>query len=238
MNESETVSYLSTSVATLVALFILWGCGDSGEMMSLPTAATVDEGAPSTLAGLKSETAIPAAPFQEPANPTTIYMDDGDNVIDLDLNPKPKLQVDADFVFRCDGPDPAAVRLDAVITRCITPTCADIRITGLVRNIGRRAFRATTPGDAICVLLEAGHVVHSEPMENLAPGETINLSYEVTWCTDSEFPPDYELQIHYGPDTPIDGNPDNDDCNLGNNRRKLSHESINDLVHLGCSNDD
>ena len=60
------------------------------------------------------------------------------------------------------------------------------------------------------------------------------MSYEREWNssspTEGEFPPDYIVKISYDPDILIDGNPDNDDCNPGNNEVTRSGAGINTLL--------
>lgn len=96
---------------------------------------------------------------------------------------------------RLGGDDVPAHRRYGRPERAVDARRVEIRITGIVKNIGTTAFRAD-PQDATCMLLENGRMVDSKPIENLAPGETIRLSYERDWCTTTEIPMDYELKIH------------------------------------------
>lgn len=48
---------------------------------------------------------------------------------------------------------------------------------------------------------------------------------------EGEFPPNYRTIIVYDPDIRMDGNPNNDDYNVGNKDRSRSGTGINDLFH-------
>jgi hypothetical protein len=75
--------------------------------------------------------------------------------------------------------------------------------------------------------------VATKQFVNLAPGATETVAYERAWNSSSpsegEFPPSYRLLITYDPDIYMDGNPENDDCDLSNNQMDRSGTGINEL---------
>lgn len=60
--------------------------------------------------------------------------------------------------------------------------------------------------------------------------QAVTVMFERPWNISSpaegEFPPSYMLEIGYDPDIRIDGNPNNDDCRLGNNRLERSGAEV------------
>ena len=73
-------------------------------------------------------------------------------------------------------------------------------------------------------------VVATQDFEDLAPGETVTVSFtKVGWSTVNEFPPDYRVFIVYAPDIFMDGNDNNDDCATSDNTLERSGSEINDL---------
>jgi hypothetical protein len=135
------------------------------------------------------------------------------------------------------GPDPAAHRIQFAIQDQTTAFRGTVKITGVVKNIGQSLFDSN-PGQQIALLYEmqlggTPVLVAQKAFEDLAPGETLKLSYSRDWDASSpgegEFPPIYRLVISYDPDIYLDGNPFNDDINLSNNQRDRSGSGINAL---------
>jgi len=136
--------------------------------------------------------------------------------------------------------DPAAISLNyRVVSRPKWPaTQGQIRIEGVVKNVGNAEFESN-PGhgqQARALLLEEwvegwGTIKAEWKFTNLAPGISGWVSYERAWNTATinvgEFPPKFVLMIDYDPDTYIDANKKNDDCNQKNNRAELTRETIN-----------
>ena len=57
------------------------------------------------------------------------------------------------------------------------------------------------------------------------------MSADIVWSSWlSEFPYSYRVSIGYDPDIFIDSNPNNDDCNMGNNSAEFGGMAINDLL--------
>ncbi len=113
-----------------------------------------------------------------------------------------------------------------------------VRVTGIVKNIGGKAFIAG-PNQAKAYLYEvpmgssSGRMVAQREIRNLAPGATIQLTYERNWYSASpaegEFPPTYRLQILLDPDIYMDASKDNDDCSQNNNKKERSGSDINNM---------
>jgi hypothetical protein len=146
--------------------------------------------------------------------------------------------------FPRDCMDPAAVEIRFDIVRRYSQFRGRIRITGVVKNIGSKAFQSG-PGQAKAYLYQlppgvpcpnatGGTVVAEKGFTNLAPGAVITVSWERDWNSSSpsegEFPNCYRLLISYDPDIYIDGNDNNDDCNQNNNKKDRSGTEINDML--------
>lgn len=141
-------------------------------------------------------------------------------------------------------PDPAAHEIRFQIVRRYTQFRGRIRITGIVKNIGRRAFIAGAnqakaylyqmPAGVPCANATGGTAIAERAIVNLAPDATIELSWERDWDSSSpsegEFPNCYRLFITYDPDIYMDASKDNDDCNGNNNKKDRSGTEINDML--------
>jgi hypothetical protein len=141
-------------------------------------------------------------------------------------------------------PDPAAYEIRFRIVRRYSQFKGRIRITGIVKNVGGKAFIAgpnqakaylyQLPAGVPCANATGGTVVAQRAIINLAPGATIPLSWERDWNSSSpsegEFPHCYRLLITYDPDIYMDASKDNDDCNQNNNKKDRSGTEINDML--------
>jgi hypothetical protein len=132
--------------------------------------------------------------------------------------------------FEC--PDPDARRIEAEIIARTGDFTGRIRITGTVTNLG--AAFDSDPGQQSAELWEipdggAPRLVASVEFVDLAPGESVTVAHETLWDAAFEFPPSYRLAIAYDPDIFVDGNEENDDCDLAGNSRDLSGAQIDAL---------
>jgi hypothetical protein len=141
-------------------------------------------------------------------------------------------------------PDPAAHEIRFQIVRRYSQFRGRIRITGIVKNIGGKAFIAGAnqakaylyqlPAGVPCANATGGDIVAQRAILNLAPGATLSLSWERDWNSSSpsegEFPSCYRLLITYDPDIYMDASKDNDDCNQNNNKKDRSGTEINDML--------
>jgi len=141
-------------------------------------------------------------------------------------------------------PDPAAHEIQFRIVRRDSQFKGRIRITGIVKNIGGRAFIAgpnqakaylyQLPAGVPCANATGGTIVAQRAITNLGPGATLTLSWERDWNSSSpsegEFPSCYRLLITYDPDIYMDASKDNDDCNQNNNKKDRSGTEINDML--------
>lgn len=136
--------------------------------------------------------------------------------------------------------DPAAFEIRFDIVRRDSRFQGRVRITGVVKNIGNKAFQSGS-NQAAAYLYQlppgatsGGNIVAQQQFTNLAVGETLNLIWERDWNSSSpsegEFPNSYRLIISYDPDIYMDANKDNDDCNGNNNQKDRNGSEINDLL--------
>jgi hypothetical protein len=146
--------------------------------------------------------------------------------------------------FPRECPDPAAVELRFQIVRRYSQFKGRIRITGVVKNIGAKAFIAgpnqaraylyQLPSGVPCPNATGGTIVAQREIRNLAPGASLPVSWERDWNSSSpsegEFPNCYRLLITYDPDIYMDATKDNDDCNQDNNKKDRSGTEINDML--------
>ena len=115
---------------------------------------------------------------------------------------------------------PKARSLELSLVARTTETTGRVRITGTLVHSGP-PFRSS-PGQQSLRLYEVsaeGHAdqVAARAFEDLDAGDTVTVTYERNWDAAMEFAPSYQLRITYDPDIFIDGNEENDDCNLDNN---------------------
>jgi hypothetical protein len=142
-------------------------------------------------------------------------------------------------ILKVGCPDPAATEIRFSIVRSYTQFKKRIRITGIVKNIGRQPF-VSGPNQASAHLYEmplgssSGRLVAQRAFRNLNPGATVQVFYERDWNSSSpsegEFPPNYKLLIVYDPDIYMDANKKNDDCNQRNNKKERSGVDINSMI--------
>jgi hypothetical protein len=147
-------------------------------------------------------------------------------------------------VISTNCPDPAATEIRFQIVRRYSQFRGRIRITGVVKNIGGKAFIAgpnqakaylyQLPPGVPCANATGGTIVAQQAITNLAPGATLLVSWERDWNSSSpsegEFPSCYRLLITYDPDIYMDASKDNDDCNQNNNKKDRSGTEINDML--------
>jgi len=138
-------------------------------------------------------------------------------------------------------PDPAAYEIQFQIVRRDPSSRfkGRVRITGIVKNIGSKTFIAGR-NQAKAYLYEmppgssSGAIKAQREILNLAPGATMELTYERDWNSSSpsegEFPPSYRLQILLDPDIYMDASKDNDDCTQNNNKKDRSGADINGML--------
>lgn len=136
--------------------------------------------------------------------------------------------------------DLAADSLDFKLVRRDCEFSGLVRITGVVKNVGKGNFDSGR-GQQSAALYQDGPTgtasktpVARVQFEDLAAGETVEVTYDRTWNASSpnegEFPPTYRLQILWDPDILIDGNDNNDDTNPSNDKITRSGSDINDMI--------
>jgi hypothetical protein len=136
------------------------------------------------------------------------------------------------------GIDPAAHAIQFRVLSRSTQFRGRVEISATLKNVGTSAYQSRAGAQA-AYLYETPlgsrnkRLVTSRDFTQLNPGQEVKLTYIRNWDRSSpaegEFPPTYELKIVYDPDIAIDGNPQNDDANRGNNQRTRSGTAINQL---------
>lgn len=128
-------------------------------------------------------------------------------------------------------PNPGVVSFEATLLSK-SGTSGTFRLDGVVRNVGLQAFNSSAGQQAVQIW-RGSTMVAEEVFTNLAPGEEVTISVEVTWSSSDEFPPDYMLLISYDPDIYSDANDENDDCYSDNNSATLTATELNTLFAAG-----
>lgn len=164
-------------------------------------------------------------------------------LIERDRTIRP-VQVRPGVIVARNCADPAAHELRFDIVRRDSQFKGRIRITGIVKNIGGKAF-VSDPKQAGIYLYElpagvppasatTGKIVAQRQIASLPAGAMMSLTYERNWNSSSpaegEFPNSYRLLITYDPDIYMDANKQNDDCKQGNNKKDRSGTEINDML--------
>ena len=145
----------------------------------------------------------------------------------------PKILKNIKVLNQC--PDPAVVDIKFSIVRKYSKYRARVRITGVVKNIGKADY-ISNPNQQTIVLDsgDAAHPLKVIPFKDLRAGQTIIITHEVDWDISSpnegEFPPTFRVYILYDPDITMDENTKNDDCNSKNNSMSKSGRAINDMI--------
>ena len=142
--------------------------------------------------------------------------------------------------------DPAAVAIKFDIIRRDNQFNGRVRVTGIVKNVGKAPYIDPRGGAGAVRLYRAkpftaANMVKSAPLRDLKPGQKQYIKHERNWHSSSpsegEFPPTYWLVIQYDVDITLDGVKTNDDANNSNNRFSASGMAINDLFrkHSGTT---
>jgi hypothetical protein len=131
----------------------------------------------------------------------------------------------------CPGPDPAAKITVEIISRDEHGHGGRVRITAIAKNVGGADF-ASGPGQQSVQLWEdvpgvnEKQPVKQQEFQNLARDQKISISIERDWTASTEFPASYEARISYDPDILADGNENNNDCNMNNNKKQTDGTEI------------
>ena len=129
-------------------------------------------------------------------------------------------------------PNPAVDRIDFTLVSG-GGTMGDVQIDGVVENKGGGTFDSSAGQQSVQLLEGSGinfTVVATQEFEDLAPGETVTVTFtKIGWSTVNEFPPNYRVIIVYDPDILMDGNDNNDDCATSDNTLEKDGGEINAL---------
>ncbi|RQP17348.1 MAG: hypothetical protein EAS52_09060 [Parapedobacter sp.] len=144
------------------------------------------------------------------------------------------------FLYSCDDKEPDAkpnIDLAAESLEFTMEKTGDfegnVTLTGVVKNVGD-AYRSNDGQQTIQLLEKPASgksmVLVSKKFKDLDAGATLEIEHIVqSWRTSQEFPPSFILRISFDPDLYIDGNPQNDDSNAGNNSIERRGQEINEL---------
>jgi len=136
-----------------------------------------------------------------------------------------------------DGtPSLAVVRIDYEILSTTSATEGTVRVTGVIQNTGTGTYDSGAGQQSL--QLYRGLDFQQQPVaqtdfEDLAPGATLTVTYDVAWDTSAEFPQSFVLYISLDPDLFIDGNEANDECPTSDNLLSRSGEEVNALPGWG-----
>lgn len=140
------------------------------------------------------------------------------------------------FTAGCDGPDPAVTRM--YIRKLSSPDSDEGRYNFWLyvhlKNVGQQDF-VSGPNQASLTIKRGNRVIGRHVFDELRAGVnyagiTPDAGPTISNWSHGEFAEGLSAKISYDPDIRIDGNPDNDDCNMGNNEvRKTAEEVASDL---------
>lgn len=130
--------------------------------------------------------------------------------------------------------DPAASAIYFSLVKRIDDTKAQIKIEGVVKNIGKNDYKSGPQQQAVLLYEKipggATRLVVTRVFQNLAKGAEIKVALVKNWDKSIEFPPTYILVISYDPDIYLDNNPDNNDINSINNKLEKSSVEVNSMT--------
>lgn len=141
--------------------------------------------------------------------------------------PIPRLQ------RRC--PDPALAGINIRPHRRHANGTYDFIITAVIKNVGRASYKSRKSQQNV-VIKHGGRVLVTSPWlsryanVNITPGGSASsrIYYFRNWNPrPGEFAANISAHLVYSPDIRLDGNPQNDDCSNGNNRKVLTVRDIN-----------
>lgn len=130
----------------------------------------------------------------------------------------------------CQQMDPRAKEIEYSLVSRTSESAGTILVKGVVDNFGLADY-LSSPGQQSVQLWADSSMIVEVPFEDLAVGETVTIEHERIWDANSELPAavHYMLLVTYDPDIFDDGNPNNDDCQLGNNLILRSTHGIDAL---------
>lgn len=135
--------------------------------------------------------------------------------------------------------DPAAVDLHAELLQTYGSNSdrAEVRIVGVVRNLG--GAYESDPGPQTMILRmydqngQNPTELNKKVFPNLAPGQDVTLVYATGWMRgySSGYPMKIELAIQYSPvPESASGGSKFIDCNLLNNKKQISTDDVNAVI--------
>jgi hypothetical protein len=99
-------------------------------------------------------------------------------------------------------------------------------ITGTVKNVGTKPYlNKTGPKRGFVQLLAGEKLLSSKPLPDLRPGQTESFVMSQAW-NPATAPASYAVRVGYTTDVRSDGNLDNDDRSLENNRLEKPRSAV------------
>ncbi len=136
------------------------------------------------------------------------------------------------FTGACDGPDPA---LTSIYIRKVSSPDEDegrynfwFMVT--LKNVGQQDF-VSGEDQAVVIIKRGNNVIGRNAFDELRAGVrytpiTPDAGATIRDWSTGEFAEGFKAMISYDPDIRIDGNPDNDDCNMRNNEVRMTAREV------------
>ncbi len=133
-------------------------------------------------------------------------------------------------------PDLKADKVDFEIIREKTSHILEVRVTGVIKNVGSQTYTSGANQQSINLYLDRTLMMQRKTgLTSLAPGATASVSFVTEFYKNNEFPPTAKVVISYDPDIKNDGNSMNDDCRNANNSLSRSMADVNNIPYLRSS---
>lgn len=103
-----------------------------------------------------------------------------------------------------------------------------IQAKAVLKNVGSADY-VTRPNQQTVQIYHGSRLLTNAPFGNLRAGQVEIITAQLPWNAAEEFQQGLKALIAYDPDIRLDGNPRNDDCNMGNNQKTVAPARINRL---------
>ncbi|MFP4003695.1 MAG: CARDB domain-containing protein [Alphaproteobacteria bacterium] len=124
--------------------------------------------------------------------------------------------------------NPAIVELQVGIINKSGQYAGTIQLKAVLKNIGNADY-VSRPNQQSVQFHHGGKLIENVRFGNLAEGQVKILKARLPWNATSEFQDTLSARIVYDPDIRNDGNPRNDDCRMGDNRKTVTPAKVNSL---------
>lgn len=103
-----------------------------------------------------------------------------------------------------------------------------IQAKAVLKNVGSADY-VTRPNQQTVQIYHGRRLLTNAPFGNLRAGQVKIITAQLPWNAAGEFQQGLKALIAYDPDIRLDGNPRNDDCNMGDNQKTVAPARINRL---------